>query len=101
MTQRKTFFFLPNNNEPLLTLGHAQGPVHQESLLSVRLSAVDHRVVGPEAQPVVGEEGEGVMGEEEQETEEGEEGADGLYVGPEHGEFDLCEGGIKGGVKGE
>lgn len=40
------------------------------------------------------------MGEEEQETEEGEEGADGLYIGPEHGEFDLCGGGGSKGGEG-
>lgn len=54
-----------------LTLGQAESTVHPQSHQSVRLSAVDHGVVGPQAQPVVREEGDQVMGEEQQHTDAG------------------------------
>lgn len=49
---------------PPLTLGQAESTIHPKSHQSVRLSAINHRVISPQAQPVVGEQRDQVVGEE-------------------------------------
>lgn len=72
-----------------LTLGQAESAVHPKSHQSVRLSAINHRVVSPQAQPVVGEQGDQVMGKEEQQTDAGQNHSDGFQIGPEHRRLNL------------
>lgn len=78
-------------NIHLLTLGQAEGTIHPQPHLSVRLSAVNHGIVGPQAEPVVGEDGDQVMGEEQQQTDEGQNHTDGFHIGPEDRQLDLRE----------
>lgn len=73
----------------VLTLGQAETTIHPQSHQSVWLRAVNHGVVSPQAQPVVGEEGDQVMGEEQQQTDDGQKDTNGLQVGPEDRQLDL------------
>lgn len=74
-----------------LTLSDAKTTVHSQSHDFMRLRPIDHGVVGPKAEPVVGIEGDHVMGEEEEETGAGQKHSDGFQIGPKHRQLDLRE----------
>lgn len=73
----------------LLTLNDAKAPVDPQSHQLVGLRPVDHGVIGPKAEPVVGVEGDHVMGDEEEEGCAGQKDSDGFHIGPKHRQLDL------------
>lgn len=74
-----------------LTLSDTKTSVHSQSHEFMRLSPIDHGVIGPKAEPVVGIEGDHMMGEEEEETGAGQKHSDGFQIGPKHRQLDLRE----------
>lgn len=68
---------------------HTETTVHSQPHQPVRLSAIHHGVIGPQAQPVVGKHGQQVVAEEKQQADGGQKHADGFQVGAEDGQFDL------------
>lgn len=67
----------------------AQGPVDAQPDFGVHLGPVDDGVIGPEAQPIVGDQGSDVVAQEKEDAQEGDEKSDGLHVVPVHGQLDL------------
>lgn len=67
----------------------AQDPVDAQPDVGVHLGPVDDGVIGPEAQPIVGDQGGNVVAQEKEDAQEGDEKSDGLHVVPVHGQLDL------------
>lgn len=73
----------------LLTLSDTKTPVDTQPHQLVGLRPIDHGVIGPKAEPVVGVEGDRVVGEEEEEARAGQKHPNGFRIGPKHRQLDL------------